>query len=146
MLFRSWDRYTKHGRMYSDRDIKLLPEEVKFIAESIRAVAAYISAKRDESKKGRSFSETKFFGGSAPAPWVKAIGGVSVKVTVTSKGGCFSYTYDINDLYNFDIKGVPGFTSRSVGGESATIMVNWSETCLRCDWKTFYHKGTYNGK
>ena len=143
---RAWDRYTKHGYMYSDRDIKLLPEEVKFIAESIRAVAAYVSAKRDESKKGQSFSETKSFGGSAPAPWVKAIGGVSVKVTAISKGGCFSYKYDINDLYDFDVKGVPGFTSRSAGGEAATIMVKWAETCLKCDWKTFYHKGIYNGK
>ena len=70
---RAWDRYTKHGYMYSDRDIRLSPEEVKFIAESIRAVTAYISAKRDESKKGRSFSKTKSFEHSTVSDYVRFI-------------------------------------------------------------------------
>ncbi len=143
---RAWDRYTKHGYMYSSRDIELSPKEVKSIAESINAVVIYIKNERHACSNGASFFKSKSIGGSAPPPWIKAIGGVSINVSTRCKNGCFSYEYSINDLYDFDIKGVPGFTSRDWKGELGTIGVNLSGTCLQCDWQTFYHRGTFYGK
>ena len=143
---RAWDRHTNHGGMYSSRDIELSPSEVKLIAESISALVQYIKAKRDVCRTGASYSESTSIGGSAPSPWIKAIGGVSIKVSTRCNNGCFSYVYGINDLYDFDIKGVPGFTSRDWRGELGTIGVNLSGSCLQCGWQTFYHKGTFYGK
>ena len=141
---RAWDRYTNHGWRGRNRDIELSAAEVKSIAESISAVVSHVQARRGACKKGVSFSESKPIGGAAPSPWRKALGGVSVHVTTSCSNGCFSYVYDINDLYDFDIKGFN--TSRTAEGEFGTIMVNLTQSCLQCDWQTFYHKGTYNGK
>ena len=71
------------------------------------------------------------------------MGGVSVQVDATCVDCCFSYSFTINDLYDFDIKGVPGFTSRSAKGEAATISVNIVDTVLDCELESFYHKGVY---
>lgn len=142
----AWDRYTNHDGGRRFRDIELPPADVKSIAESIGAVVSYVQEKRGTCKKSVSFSESSSIGGSAPAPWVKAIGGVSIQVSANCNDGCFTYEYRINDLYDFDIKGVPWFTSRSPEGEAATIAVNWTQTCLKCDWQSFYHKGSYHGK
>ena len=144
--FRAWDRYTNHGWRGRNRDIDLSPSDVKLISEAISDVVSYVQTKRSACKKGVVFSESKPIGGSAPPPWVKAIGGVSVKVSTSCDNGCFSYEYRINDLYDFDIKGVPGFTSRDWRGELGTIGVNLSGTCFQCDWQTFYHKGVYSSK
>ena len=143
---RAWDRYTNHGWQGRNRDIELTGGEVKSIAESIEAVNSYVNAARSKCRKCETFSQSTSIGGSAPAPWVGAIGGVSIGVTVSCYKGNFSYEYRIKDLYDFDIKGVPGFTSRSFTGEGKTILVNLAQTCLNCDWQTFYHKGTYYGK
>ena len=144
--FRAWDRYTNHGWRGRSRDIELTGGEVKSIAESIEAVNSYVNAARSKCRKCETFDQSTSIGGSAPAPWVGAIGGVSVGVSVSCYKGNFSYEYRINDLYDFDIKGVPGFTSRSFTGEGKTILVNLAQTCLSCGWQTFYHKGTYYGK
>ena len=93
-------------------------------------------------KSGEAIVESASFGGQAPAPWILAIGGVSVQVDATCVDCCFSYSFTINDLYDFDIKGVPGFTSRSAKGEAATIGVNIVDTVLDCEWESFYHKIT----
>ena len=75
---------------------------------------------------------------------VAFIGGVSVGVTTSCANGCFPFEYRINDLYDFDIKGFKA--SRTFTGEKNTILVNLAQSCLQCDWKSFYHKGTYRGK
>ena len=144
--FRAWDRYTNHGWRGRNRDIELTDGEVKFIAESIDDVNSYVNAARSRCKKCVTFSQSTSIGGTAPAPWAGALGGVSIGVTASCYRGDFSYEYRINDLYDFDIKGLPGFTSRSFWGEGKTILVNLAQTCLNCDWQTFYHKGTYYGK
>ena len=138
--FRAWDRYTKHGWRGRNRDIELTDGEVKFIAESINNVNSYVNAAMSRCKTCRTFNESTTIPGTAPAPWVGAIGGVSVGVTTSCNNGDFSYEYRINDLYDFDIKGFPGFTSRSFWGEVATIGVNLAGTCLQCDWQTFYQR------
>ena len=143
---RAWDRYTKHGWRGRSNDIELTPDEVKAIAESVNAVTAYVQEKRSSCKKGIKFSVSTSIGGAAPSPWVKALGGVSIQVSTSCNDGCFSYVYDINDLYDFDIKGLSGFKSRGWAGQLGTIGVNWTETCLKCDWQTFYHKGAYSSK
>ena len=143
---RAWNRYTKHGWRGRNDDIELSATEVKNIAESITAVVSYVQEKRSSCKKGMSFAISTSIGGDAPPPWRLALGGVSVGVTTSCNDGCFSYEYRINDLYDFDVKGVPGFTSRTIKGEFYTILVRSAEFCLQCDWQTFYHKGTYIGK
>ena len=143
---RAWDRYTHHGWNGRDRDIELSDGEVKFIAESIKEVLSYVQAKRSNCKRGSTFSITTSIGGTAPSPWVKAIGGVSIKVSTSCYNGCFSYEYQINDPYDFDIKGIPGFTSRDAAGEAATIGVNLVNACLKCGWQTFFHKGVFSSK
>ncbi len=142
----AWDRYTNHDGGRRFRDIELSPSDVKLIAESMGTVVSHVQAKRGACRQSASFSETKSIGGSAPSPWIKAIGGVSIKVSTSCSNGCFSYEYNISDLYDFDTKGFSGFKSRGFWGQVGTIGVNWTQTCLRCDWQTFYHKGTYYGK
>ncbi len=142
--FRAWDRYTNHGWRGRSRDIELSGGEVKFIAESIDKVNSYVDAARSRCEKCQTFNESTTIGGSAPAPWVKALGGVSIGVTTSCNKGDFSYEYHIKDLYDFDIKGFN--TSRTAEGEFGTILVNLTQSCLQCDWQTFYHRGTYYGK
>ena len=72
-----------------------------------------------------------------------AIGGVSISVSTRCHDGQFSYKYFISDLYDFDIRGIPGFTDRTVSGEIKTIGVKWSEVCFGCKWESFYHEGQY---
>ena len=142
----AWDRYTNHGWLGRRRDIELSAEDVKIISESIGGVVDYVNSERGLCKNGMSFSTSTSIGGTAPSPWIRAIGGVSIRVSTTCTNGCFSFAYNINDPYDFDIKGVPGFTSRSFSGEIATIGVRFTEICLQCGWQTFYHKGVYYGK
>ena len=143
---RAWNVYTKHTLLSGSGDIELSDREVLEIAESIQAVKEFVTRKKSECKKGVKFSVTVSRGGNAPSPWVRAIGEVSVEVTTDCKNGCFVYTYKINDPYDFDVKGLPGFTSRSFKNECITIGVRTTELCLRCDWKTFNHKGTYSSR
>ncbi len=142
----AWERYTNHGWRSADRNIHLSPEDVQHIAMSINAVSVYIKRKRESCKNGGKFEDSTSIGGSAPAPWVLAIGGVSININASCDDGCFSYCLSINDLYDFDIKGIPGFTSRSAKGEIVTWLVSISETCLQCDWATFYHVGSFCGR
>ena len=142
----AWNRYTRHDGMHSDPNIYLTAEEVKSISESNNKVVEYIKNKRSECAEGKTFSVSTSIGGNAPSPWRLAIGGVSIGITANCNGNCFSYSYKINDLYDFDIKGFPGYTSRSTKGEIFTILVRTTEVCLECDWLQFYHKGIYNGK
>ena len=144
--FRAWDRYTNHGWRGRNRDIELSAAEVQSIAESINEVVSHVQARRGACKKGVSFSDLNSIGGAAPEPWIKALGGVSIEVSTSCNNGCFSYGYSINDLYDFDTKGLSGFKSRGWAGQLGTIGVNWTETCLKCDWQTFYHKGVYSSK
>ena len=131
--FRAWDRYTNHGWRGRNRDIELSAAEVQSIAESINEVVSHVQARRGACKKGVSFSELNSIGGAAPEPWIKALGGVSIEVSTSCNNGCFSYGYLINDLYDFDTKGLSGFKSRGWAGQLGTIGVNWTETCLKCD-------------
>ena len=142
----AWERYTNHGWRGKDRNIKLSPEDVRYIATSINDVSEYIRNKRELCKNGGKFEVSTSIGGNAPAPWDLAIGGVSINVKVACDNGCFSYCFSINDLYDFDIKGIPGFTSRSAKGEIVTWLVITTETCLQCDWTPFYHVGSFCGK
>ena len=142
----AWERYTNHGWRSADRNIHLSPEDVQHIAMSINAVSVYIKRKRESCKNGGKFEDSTSIGGNAPAPWVLAIGGVSININASCDDGCFSYCLSINDLYDFDIKGIPGFTSRSAKGEIVTWLVSISETCLQCDWATFYHVGSFCGR
>ena len=140
----AWNRYTRHDGMHSDPNIYLTAEEVKSISESNNKVVEYIKNKRSECAEGKTFSVSTSIGGNAPSPWRLAIGGVSIGITANCNGNCFSYSYKINDLYDFDIKGLR--TSRDFFGEYNTILVNITQKCLNCDWRSFYHKGTYEGK
>ena len=142
----AWDRYTNHGWRGRDRNIYLTSDEVKSIAMAINAVSEYIKNKREACNQGNDFEETTSIPGTAPAPWVLAIGGVSIGVDASCKEGCFSYCLSISDLYDFDIKGIPGFTSRSAKGEAVTWLVRITQGCLQCEWETFYHIGNYCGK
>ena len=141
---RAWDRYTNHGARGRSRDIELTSTEVKEIAESIGDVVAFVDSKRRACKGTLTVSDSNSIGGAAPRPWVGAIGGVSIRVVTHCSNGCFSFEYHINDLYDFDIKGFD--TSRTITGELKTIMVNWTQFCLQCDWESFYHKGSYYGE
>lgn len=140
----AWDRYTNHGPREKDRDITLTPSEVRDISESIADVVAFVNSKRCACKGNLTISDSKSIGGTAPSPWVGAIGGVSVEVVTHCSNGSFSFEYHINDLYDFDIKWFA--TSRTISGELKTIAVNWTQFCLQCNWKSFYHKGSYDGK
>ena len=142
----AWERYTNHGFRGRDRNIYLSPEDVQQIATSINTFSEFLRSKRESCKNGIKFKVTTSIGGTAPTPWVLAIGGVSIDIKASCNDRCFSYCLSINDLYDFDFKGIPGFTSRSAKGEVVTWLVNITETCLQCKWETFYHVGSFCGK
>jgi len=142
----AWSRYTNHGARGSNRDIELSPGDVKTIAESIDGVKEVVDNARSQAQSGVNVDVHTSRGGSAPAPWIRAIGGVSIEITASGKYKCFSYTYRINDPYDFDVKWIRGDFSRSWKAEAQTAAVAAAETCLGCNWEVFNHVGEYRGK
>jgi RHS repeat-associated protein len=101
-----------------------------------------------KSKKSSNnwFGKTESISDTVGAPWAASIGGVNVKLTTTcTPGCCFYWKVSINDLYDFDIKGVPYISGRSGDAELKTWLVKIAQVCSGCGWKEFYHKGDAYG-
>ena len=141
---RAWNRYTGSDGVLGDRDIRLTSDEVRDVVERSAKARETVRKMSDMCSGDAAFNLSTRIDMEAGIPWAKSLGQISVKIESTCRRGCFSYVYTINDLYDFDIKGIPVVTSkRSPLGELQTILVNWTEACLSCGWQTFYHKGTY---
>jgi len=144
---RGWRVYTQHTLLNGSGDIRLDPSEVLSIAQSFPGIRALVDSQRMRCRKGMTFSFSKNDGGKLKGePWEYALGGVTIHITTKCDNGCFSYSYEIDDPYDFDVRGIPGFTDRSAKGEAATIAVRATELCLRCNWRVFNHYGTYSGR
>ena len=138
----AWDRYTLYD--ISGTDILVPSGEVKKIVDNLSGVKQFVENARSKCKKCKTFSDAKPFSGKAISPWELAIGGLSADVSVSCMKGCFSYSYTINDYYDFDWHG----NWLGLGSDRVGFFNEWGVRGISilepiCGWKKFYHKGVY---
>ena len=121
-----------------------LSGEVKKIVDNLSGVKQFVENARSKCKKCKTFSDAKPFSGKAISPWELAIGGLSADVSVSCMKGCFSYSYTINDYYDFDWHGNWLGLGSDRGGFFNELGVRGISILEPiCGWKKFYHKGVY---
>ena len=94
---------------------------MKKIVDNLSGVKQFVENARSKCKKCKTFSDAKPFSGKAISPWELAIGGLSADVSVSCMKGCFSYSYTINDYYDFDWHG----NWLCLGSDRGGFSTNW---------------------
>gem|GEM_PF-3157876 len=137
----AWIRFTDGTRS----DISLSGTEVASIVNYTPQFAAKFGELKSVCQDKGSASGN--VGGVAGGPWTGSIGGVSIEISMTCKCNCVNWSASVNDYYDFDPKVIFGEkTHRSRNGELVTTLVWFAQVASDCGWKSFYQKGTYNGK
>ena len=138
---RAWNNFVSGSK----KDIQLSDSEMKSIIKGSSKFAQKRDARKkqcDDSSTPNWFAVVDTISDTIGAPWSASIGGVSIKFTSTCVCRCLIWSAEINDYYDFDIKGVPYFSGRPDGeAEAKTWMVKIAQTCSLCGWEEFYHKG-----
>jgi len=139
----AWDHFTSGGganrTLTNDQVLAALAQSPEFASAQADAAAACAL------DPNNSDTVTINFGTTAGPPFVALLGGLSVTFTYSCHGCCVAWLAQINDPYDFDPRGFPGFTDRSPSGEGKTLGVRLAQLISQCGWQSYNTTGTASG-